>query len=1150
MFIREYLRVFIPLAVMLAAYRAIAVPLIEPPLPALVPIGPSAAHDRSAPWWSEYFKPGAWQLDQPMMAETAQGTVLLFGKLERLSTDRLRLAPLTILIPQKDDSPAGLITASPSSKRKAIVINNPQGTEIQFRGAIDFLGGQLPPVKGGQMIGEITIFAPPKEGDPQDGMLIETRELRIDRRHIWTTGAVKMKIGRSFVDGRDLSIYLEQDLLSSKAAPSNQPESPLNELDNLDLIYVDRVHIDLPDDGLFAERSPSKMSVHPPRKAHAEVHCDGAFHFDFHDSVATLSSKVELRHLVDGLPPDTFQSDRLDLHFRVSADDWSIDRMEAFGTNSRDQNDPARWVRMEAPSMNARGQGRWLKIELDRGKIALANHFPGVIPNDSSQVYLQRDSLQVWSPEIEYESQRLIAPNEKSDSVQPSKSEDQSLGELWAAGPGQAAVMSEDGDQWRLSWAKSLQLKPDGPSDRLTIDGSANARSDLKGRFSADTVDLWLNNVPTAVISRVASQHPGYKPSSVLPERMHAAGQVMINTAQLRAQVNDMQIWFSYPEIEAAKQQLLVSNSESSTSHSAVELTLDANESNRQSTTPPNGTINPPSTPPGPGKLAASNLTLPGFTSPTVNGRGSVPELPLNVTGETMVAKLSQTSQGMSIDDLALSGIVTVTRDQASLTSPLPLTITGTQLRMDSSDQGRLDATIIGSPAKFAIGSGAVESTEIRFNERRQMIWIDQPGSFKIPPEAMQSISAIPKKASSNAATSNVLTAPGFIPSNGNANSSVTWIEPPEIRWQGRMDFDGRVVRMDGGVVLNGRVQTDTETVWHLAGSSSVMLVELQEPVVIGSNANSQIKIANIQLKEAVDIKSVQTDLKGVRRQIDHLEVPELTILVPKQKWMGTGPGSLRSRRLGNANPGSPKFINSGKQDAVPSLQVRNAQAELQCLHLRFRGRMDGDINAQSVTFYDRVETLLEPIASWDQAPDVQLVDRLRMGQTTLMCDQLSVYNTAKLSYNETQIVNEQLRRDAAWEVTAVGHVVVESVNEQGSFAATEISRAQYVAIHSMLRIEGAPGQPAIIEQTPAGNPINDPASRIAISTGAINLKTGEMDVQVSSIRVDLSGSNNGFNPPGKNQQPQFPNGLQNPFPANNTPSIPSPRDSNLFRRP
>jgi hypothetical protein len=168
-----------------------------------------------------------------------------------------------------------------------------------------------------------------------------------------------------------------------------------------------------------------------------------------------------------------------------------------------------------------------------------------------------------------------------------------------------------------------------------------------------------------------------------------------------------------------------------------------------------------------------------------------------------------------------------------------------------------------------------------------------------------------------------------------------------------------------------------------------------------------------------------------------------------------------------------------------------------------------------------------------------------------MMCDQLSVYNTAKLSWNQTQIANEQLRRDAAWEVTGVGHVVVESMNEQGAFAATA-ARAQYMAIHNMLRVEGAPREAAVIEQTPAGSQTGQPPVRAEISTGSINLKTGEMDLQISRIRADLS---NRLNPAASNQQPPNPKVNPNPSQGNpgnssNLPSIESPRDSYPLRRP
>ncbi len=39
-------------------------------------------------------------------------------------------------------------------------------------------------------------------------------------------------------------------------------------------------------------------------------------------------------------------------------------------------------------------------------------------------------------------------------------------------------------------------------------------------------------------------------------DRLHASGDVMVNSSELRAQVTDMQVWFTYPEVTLAKKQL------------------------------------------------------------------------------------------------------------------------------------------------------------------------------------------------------------------------------------------------------------------------------------------------------------------------------------------------------------------------------------------------------------------------------------------------------------------------------------------------------------------------------------------------------------------------------------------------------------------
>ncbi len=654
MFLRDYLRVFIPLVGLLAAYRLLVVPWIEPTRAGPALIGPAGMSQVATPWWSYLFQEESWQRKQPKILETPQG-IFLFEKWDKLSPDRWKLYPLTILIPQNDSKATIESNALSLARRRAICIDSPQGAEIQFRDAVDWTSGRPPPVIGGQLNGLIEIYSPPSEGtSATDSLHIKTSDLRIDRRHIWTTKSISMSLGRSYVEGKDLSIYLDQDLLSAKDPSTNENDSPFSGLDNLELVYVDKVHIDLPDGGLFSEGLSDPDNVTGRGKAHAEAKCRGSFQFFFHESMARLSSRVELKHVLENFPiPDTFESDRLDLHFgwkevaNRSAEaganrDWSIDRIEAVGTQGMDPDDPTRWVRVEAPSIQSRGGSRWLRVDLSLGRVSMANHLPGQSPNSLSQAYLQRDAMLVWSPEIEYESQRL-RPTKTGDQANTSSA---SLGRLWAAGPGWASVVAEDGDSWKLSWAKSLDMKPEGAVDRLTIDGSANARSERQGRFSAETVDIWLRTISDQIVRRVREQTGGYEPSSVVPERLHAAGTVIVHSPQLRAQFTDLQAWFQYPEIELAIKSLQQSP-ESGPGRQLVEAPRQftkqpvGNASTKSASSSPlanafsnlttiaNGAVQANTTSlsssptPGPGQLASSSLPIPTLDGSLVRHRSN-----------------------------------------------------------------------------------------------------------------------------------------------------------------------------------------------------------------------------------------------------------------------------------------------------------------------------------------------------------------------------------------------------------------------------------------------------------------------------------------------------------------------------------------------
>ncbi len=419
---REYVRVLLVLAVVLGLYRLVAVPLLEPPAPPASPIEDVVSQQvEDDPWWSKYFASGAWQTKEPTVIQTEQG-VLLFQDWEQITPERLKLWPLTIVIPRDKKSDL----ADAANQGSVIFIENPEGAEIQFREAIDITSGRPPPVVGGHLSGAIQIISPASKSDGSDELFIQTKNVHIDRRHLWTPSSVHLKLGTSVVEGQDLSIVLDKDLLS-QSETKTPVQSVFRGLDHIELRYVDRVHIDLPHGGLWKPKSkppeksdafvlmedPSKKMLASATKeppATMDVRCGGAFYFDFHSGWAKMLNSVDVTHQIVGQPLDRFQCYDLEMHFssaepetsvgnaiqptagpasdRESLSTWTIDQIRAFGKPSGDPNLPEWWVRLESPGMQTNAIARRLEIDLSRGGISIFNQLQANSPIDSTRVYL------------------------------------------------------------------------------------------------------------------------------------------------------------------------------------------------------------------------------------------------------------------------------------------------------------------------------------------------------------------------------------------------------------------------------------------------------------------------------------------------------------------------------------------------------------------------------------------------------------------------------------------------------------------------------------------------------------------------------------------------------------------------------------------
>jgi hypothetical protein len=1159
---RDYLRALIPLVVAFVVYHRLIVPFIEPQAPddriTFVPFESKSIE----PWWYSRFAADSWQRNNAKVLETGEG-VLLFRDWVQDSPDKWSVSPLTILISKSEsDLAVGLQDAGPGQANGAapeqdnasvIVIDNPEGAIIQFKEAFDWTAGKPPPVVGGLLKGAITITQTPSTPNGNDGLNIATHNLRIDRRIIRTTGDVHVEIGQSIVDGRGLNIFLDQDLLGEQATgPASK--TPFEGLDRLELNVVERAYVNLPNGGLWTpekasvESSQTPMTTEVKLPAELDVQCKGAFQFDFHSSIATMTGGVVAEHTVQGHPADEFVADHLRLHFdwglqpdAIASEDekWSIGRIEAEGSKTSQLDDPTRWVRINAAGLKTRGQARRMIVDLNAGKIFLSNQLVGQIQTEPNPVFLHRDRLKVWSPELSFISDE-IRPRSKSrgNPTQPLVTTNQfnSLGLLDSAGPGRAR-MQTDTDTWDLSWASHLKLEPDQGEDLLTIVGSANASSEQQGRFTSDSMKMWLKPIDSRLATQFENQKPGRKSPSVLPTRMFAVGNVRIAAPELVAQVEQMQVWFVYPLVETIPVQ---SSGPSSTADLPIRSDLARSETTAQeqpltifsSAGLVPGQISPATsraieasrndraalqadTPdqPSASRSAASNsfITQQSRTeqiAPRENRDSGLvenpyairkirDERPVTLTGGTLQAKLVYAGNEVIIDDLVINQRVTLTRDSISEKTPIPLTLLGDYLRMNTSDAGNADVQITGNPAKIRVGSGEIVGPEVRFNQRSQEAWIDHPGSFELPVELLSASKLSGGRGKSNSLGRTVGTGSEVQLLGNEQPSSQQWLEPPKIFWDGSMVFDGVAARLGGGVHIEGRLLSDPQTLLHIAADCDELEVQLSDRFNMQPGGSGNPKPALLTLDRNVDLRSVRTDRLGNAISKERMVLPRLEIDLQTTELLGHGSGWLRSRHIAN------KRTLTGAGDSNSQPVNATQRRELECLHLTFVGQMRGNLDSRQLSFQQQVEALIGPITTWEDSLNVN-VQRLSPGQSLLSCDELTLYSTDSISWNQSRDGTSQ--RSDNWEINASGNVNVDS-DSPSAYATLLAHQVFYVANDHLLRIEGLNRTPAKLTILDKVQPNNEPTV-LRLTSADLDLETMEpRNIQLQSINGSMGGN-------------------------------------------
>ncbi|NND99619.1 MAG: hypothetical protein HKN47_20065, partial [Pirellulaceae bacterium] len=273
----HYLTALIVLLVAAIAYNSAAEKWLRPPRVQTVPMaeGPQLTADETL---ADLFPEGAWQRGMCKRLQTEDG-VLLFQRWEQVADDQWKLWPVTLVVGRG---------TSQQQDRDPIILEAAEGAEIRFAESLDMMSGGAPPIKRGRMMGLVEIRRESTDPDTKP-LLIQTTNVGIDNRKLWTTEPIHMRLGDARMVGRDLTLHL-----SSSPGASSGGRGAAAVLDRMELIYLDELFIPLEKNalaksqaklaaesstsGALAPASATPSSTYP---AALSFKCDGRIEYDF-----------------------------------------------------------------------------------------------------------------------------------------------------------------------------------------------------------------------------------------------------------------------------------------------------------------------------------------------------------------------------------------------------------------------------------------------------------------------------------------------------------------------------------------------------------------------------------------------------------------------------------------------------------------------------------------------------------------------------------------------------------------------------------------------------------------------------------------------------------------------------------------------------
>lgn len=1031
--VRRIVRSATVLGVLIAAYATyvtLAVPLMEPPLklrargttPSQADLIPTVTKYQRL--LRAYFPADHWSQTQPpkVIGNSDERALLVFDEFKRRPgsgqnadgspttfVDIERIAFLMFPTPPREG-----ITPPPD----AIILEAPQGAHLEFNEFRPEVG-KIGQIIRGDFPGPIRIRSDMKDPTPNDDLLIETADLQMNTKLMYTSAPVRFRMGENVGGGNELEIRF----LADEHLKPGDPGLKIAGIDTLEIRRDVRMRVQMEVGGLLpggkkdgpktaqdkhgkdgepasstptvqvtdANKAPEPIAAAKP-KTPVDVSCTGPFTFDFVRYVASLDHDVELRQINLNGPSDQLMCSRLDIHFAPKEPPAGVAAPVAVDPSKRQQHDLGNLeavaivaeghpVVLTSPSRNAQARGERIQIALRDQRVRISG---------GSDAFLMYGTNVLKAPIIDYQH--------------PAKDEGTQIGRFRASGPGTLHYVvdaTKPQEVLQAAWQTSVQLGRDKGQPVLALEGRPKVAFAETGSLTADQIRMYLRELEGQGKEGFAVRGNGGATENQLrlaPDRMLATGHVEIASPAFTGHVQSLSASFKLKPVEA------------------------------QAATGATGNKNAA---PGAPNAADGNPTAPNAAP------AAPPQQRYYIDADQLQLDVSITGQKAAPTSLACDGHVLLREVPLVATSQQPLEVRGGQLQIDHLDTNAPHVTLHGVAPGQAPGSALAQVAgrgmtmlvdTIEFDGGTNRMWSDGPGKATM---------LVTGGMAGNPLGPNTTANPNAVP------------VPMELTWQGGLKFDGQTIHFQRDVLVVGM-----ESKLHC----EELLAKLSAPVQFGQHIEqASMTLNEIECRGGVKLENITRDEQGVTSHSQMEDLDRLTINQQTGQIMGYGSGIIRSTRFGatmtalDAPPGT--------TPATP-LPANAAGSKLYFLRVDFHNGLSGNMYTRELTFQERVRTVYGPVDTWEQELDPLRPETLPPDAITMNCDQLRL-NEDPVAARAVAAQSGGQRPAGPIQMLATGDVrITGQVPKQGEFS-VQANQASYDHLKETFILEGDGRTPA-----------------------------------------------------------------------------------------